>query len=76
MTNSTSPSTTPAAKPTPASQSSRNTYTNSTEGISLSIPQGWTAEEGHNPANATLLTVVTLLPPIALDRLCRNHRLL
>ena len=47
--------------------SSNNTYTNSTDSISFSIPQGWTTEEGHNQANATLLTVVTVSPPIALD---------
>jgi hypothetical protein len=47
--------------------SNHNIYTNSTDGISFSIPQGWTTEEGHNQANATLLTVLTVSPPIALD---------
>jgi len=46
---------------------SNNTYTNSTDGISFSIPKGWTSEEGQNQANATRLTVVTVSPPIALD---------
>jgi tetratricopeptide (TPR) repeat protein len=47
--------------------SSNNTYTNSTDGIYFNIPQRWTTEEGYNQANATLLTVVTVSPPIALD---------
>jgi hypothetical protein len=55
-----------APKPVPPS-SSNNTYTNSTDGISFSVPQGWTIEEGQNQANASLLTVVTVSPPIALD---------
>ena len=46
---------------------SNNTYTNSTDGISFNIPERWTTEEGYNQANATLLTVVTISPPIALD---------
>ncbi len=46
---------------------SNNTYTNSTDGISFSIPQGWTTEEGQNHVNATHLIVVTVSPPIALD---------
>ncbi len=44
-----------------------NMYTNSTDGISFSIPENWTTEEGQNHANATRLTVVTISPPIALD---------
>lgn len=52
--------------PKPVSPSN-NTYTNSTDGISFSIPQGWITEEGQNQANASLLTVVTVSPPIALD---------
>ena len=53
--------------PKPIPPSSNNTYTNSTDGISFSVPQGWTTEEGRNQANATRLTVVTVSPPIALD---------
>jgi hypothetical protein len=51
----------------PAQKSSNNTYTNATDGISVTIPQGWTTAVGQNQANATLLTVVTLSPPISLD---------
>jgi tetratricopeptide (TPR) repeat protein len=52
------------ARPIPASN---NTYTNSSDGISFSIPENWTTEEGQNHANATRLTIVTVSPPIALD---------
>ena len=64
-TNSTSPLIVQQkARPTPASN---NTYTNTTAGISFSIPQNWTTDEGQNHANATRLTVVTVSPSIALD---------
>ena len=57
----------PKSVPFGSSSNNNNTYTNSTDGISFNIPQRWTIEEGYNQANATLLTVVTVSPPIALD---------
>jgi hypothetical protein len=48
-------------------QSSNKTYTNATDGITLSIPQGWSITDGQNAANATDLKVAYVYPPIALD---------
>jgi PsbP-like protein/PsbP len=56
----------PAAAAVPV-QSSNKTYTNATDGITISVPQGWSTEEGQNKANATDLKVVYVNPPIALD---------
>jgi len=56
----------PAAAAVPA-QSSNKTYTNETDGITISVPRGWSTEEGQNRANATDLKVVYVNPPIALD---------
>jgi len=56
----------PAAAAVPA-QSSNKTYTNETDGITASVPQGWSTEEGQNKANATDLKAVYVNPPIALD---------
>jgi hypothetical protein len=38
-------------------QGSNKTYTNATDGITLSIPQGWSTQEGQNAANARDLKV-------------------
>ena len=48
-------------------QGSNKTYTNETDGITISVPRGWSTEEGQNRANATDLKVVYVNPPIALD---------
>ena len=48
-------------------QGVNKTYTNATDGIALSIPRGWSTQEGQNAANATDLKVVYVYPPIALD---------
>jgi hypothetical protein len=53
--------------PATAPGQGNNTYTNATNGITVTIPQGWSSLDGQNPANATFLSVVTLSPPLARD---------
>lgn len=59
--------TSPPTLVVPAQSSNNNTYTNSTNRLSLTIPQGWSTAEGQNLGNATILAVVTISPPISLD---------
>jgi tetratricopeptide (TPR) repeat protein len=49
------------------STSATNTYTNSSDGISVTVPQEWGAEAGRNDANATLLVAIHMTPPLSKD---------